>query len=151
MACRAFDIDVRQELHVERNRSRAVARRATQLASVIGECPRFQTDGPRSICFCERASKIVMDAAICSDGGTYVRADRRGIDKMCLGDTPSASRSRTCVDCGDLSIRDCKAGINISSTIVVLPEPDTPVTAVSRPRGISTDNGPTVCRRSVSI
>ena len=54
MACRAFDIDVRQELHIERNRSRAVARRATQLASVIGECPRFQTDGPRSICFCER-------------------------------------------------------------------------------------------------
>lgn len=39
MACRAFDIDVRQELHVERNRSRAVARRATQLASVIENAP----------------------------------------------------------------------------------------------------------------
>ena len=150
MACRAFDIDVRQELHVERNRSRAVARRATQLASVIGECPRFQTDGPRSICFCERASKIVMDAAICSDGGTYVRADRRGIDKMCLGHTvrleePHLRRLRRPVD------PRLQAGLNISSTIVVLPEPDTPVTAVSRPRGISTDNGPTVCRRSVSI
>ena len=35
MACRAFDIDVRQELHVERNRSRAVARRATQLIPII--------------------------------------------------------------------------------------------------------------------
>ena len=103
MACRAFDIDVRQELHVERNRSRAVARRATQLASVIGECPRFQTDGPRSICFCEHASKIVMDAAICSDGGTYVRADRRGIDKMRLGHTvrleePHLRRLRRPVD-----------------------------------------------------
>ena len=91
-----------------------------------------------------------MDAAICSDGGTYVRADRRGIDKMCLGHTVRLEEPHL-RRCGDLSIRDCKAGINISSTIVVLPEPDTPVTAVSRPRGISTDNGPTVCRRSVSI
>ena len=151
MACRAFDIDVRQELHVERNRSRAVARRATQLASVIGECPPLSDRWS--------AQHLIFANARRRSSWTpqYVATVERmfapiGVASIrCALDTPSASRSRTCVGCGDLSIRDCKAGINISSTIVVLPEPDTPVTAVSRPRGISTDNGPTVCRRSVSI
>ena len=36
------------------------------------------------------------------------------------------------------------AGIRLSSTIVVLPEPDTPVTTDSRPFGNDTDRGLTV-------
>ena len=37
-----------------------------------------------------------------------------------------------------------RAGMRLSSTMVVLPEPDTPVTTVSRPFGISTSSGLTV-------
>ena len=58
---------------------------------------------------------------------------------------PSVSSSRTCS--GNSSPAACalSAGISDSSTIVVLPEPETPVTATSRPRGISTSSGLTVC------
>ena len=40
--------------------------------------------------------------------------------------------------------------MRLSSTSVVLPEPDTPVTAVSRARGTSASSGFTVCSASVS-
>ena len=42
------------------------------------------------------------------------------------------------------------AGMRLSSTSVVLPEPDTPVTAVRRPRGIATSSGFTVCSAPVA-
>jgi len=58
---------------------------------------------------------------------------------------PSASIERTCSGGFSPADRALSAGINDSSTIVVLPEPDTPVTATRRPRGISTSSGLTVC------
>ena len=44
----------------------------------------------------------------------------------------------------------CKAGIRLSSTSVVLPEPDTPVTTVSRPLGSSSSSGFTVWMAEVA-
>ena len=42
------------------------------------------------------------------------------------------------------------AGMRLSSTSVVLPEPDTPVTAVRRPRGMAVSSGFTVCSAPVA-
>ena len=63
---------------------------------------------------------------------------------------PSASIARTCFGSGSSANRALSAGTRLSSTSVVFPDPETPVMAVSRPRGISTDNGLTVWMASVS-
>ena len=62
---------------------------------------------------------------------------------------PSASTARIWAGSALPLIFACSAGIRLSSTMVVLPEPDTPVTTVSRPFGISTSRGFTVWIRSV--
>ena len=62
---------------------------------------------------------------------------------------PAASTVRMCAGSGLPLIFASSAGIRLSSTMVVLPEPDTPVTTVSRPLGISTSKGFTVWTRFV--
>ena len=57
---------------------------------------------------------------------------------------PSASIARMCAGSASPLIFAFSAGTRLYSTIVVFPEPDTPVTTVSRPFGISTSNGFTV-------
>ena len=63
---------------------------------------------------------------------------------------PSASIRR--IELGETvpSAAERNAGTSVSNTIVVLPEPDTPDTTVRRPRGMSTNNGCTVCTVFVS-
>ena len=63
---------------------------------------------------------------------------------------PAASRTRTWAGGFSPAAAALSAGTRLSSTSVVLPEPDTPVTAVSRPRGTSTARGFTVWSASVS-
>ena len=57
---------------------------------------------------------------------------------------PSALTARTCGGSALPRIPASSAGIRLSSTMVVLPEPDTPVTTVSRPLGMATSSGLTV-------
>ena len=57
---------------------------------------------------------------------------------------PSASIAVTCSGSVWPVAAAVSAGISVSSTSVVLPEPDTPVTAMSRPLGISIAKGFTV-------
>ena len=57
---------------------------------------------------------------------------------------PSASMERTCSGSFFPRISDSSPGIRLSRISVVLPEPDTPVTTVSFPFGISTSRGFTV-------
>ncbi|MPM86213.1 hypothetical protein SDC9_133301 [bioreactor metagenome] len=68
-----------------------------------------------------------------------------------------APPARTRRDLGPVSLafpgppaRATRAGTSDSSTRVVLPEPDTPVTATRRPLGMSTVSGWTVCRAPAS-
>ena len=65
-------------------------------------------------------------------------------------ETPSASIERAEAGNAAPPMDERNAGTSVSNTIVVFPEPDTPVTTVSRPRGTSTDNGCTVCTVFVS-
>ena len=57
---------------------------------------------------------------------------------------PSARISRICAGRALPFIFASSAGTRLSSTIVVFPEPDTPVTTVSRPLGMSSSKGLTV-------
>ena len=57
---------------------------------------------------------------------------------------PSALTDRMCGGSAWPLMPASSAGIRLSSTMVVLPEPDTPVTTVSRPLGIVTSSGLTV-------
>ena len=57
---------------------------------------------------------------------------------------PSARRSLTWAGRGRPAVRASRAGTRLSRIRVVLPEPDTPVTTVSRPLGMSTSRGFTV-------
>ena len=57
---------------------------------------------------------------------------------------PSASMESTCSGSFFPFIRACRAGIRFYSMRFVLPEPDTPVTEVSFPLGISASNDFTV-------
>ena len=59
---------------------------------------------------------------------------------------PSAASAVTCSGSASPAAAWASAGMSVSSTSVVLPEPDTPVTAISRPRGMSMANGFTVCK-----
>ena len=58
---------------------------------------------------------------------------------------PSASMYFTCAGSFCPLVFAFSAGIRLSSTIVVFPDPETPVTTVSRPIGIRTSKGCTVC------
>ena len=58
--------------------------------------------------------------------------------------TPAGSIEVTCAGSGRSSVLASIAGTSDSRIIVVLPEPETPVTAVSRPRGIATSRARTV-------
>ena len=64
---------------------------------------------------------------------------------------PSASMNFTCSGSLPPPTFAASAGIRLSSTIVVLPEPDTPVTTESRPLGNATDSGCTVWISEVSM
>ena len=57
---------------------------------------------------------------------------------------PSALIARICAGRAAPWMVASSAGTRLSSTMVVLPEPDTPVTTVSRPLGMSTSSGLTV-------
>lgn len=63
---------------------------------------------------------------------------------------PGASTARTCAGSTSPAIEARSAGTRLSSTRVVLPEPDTPVTAVSLPRGMAISSGLTVWIAPVS-
>ena len=58
--------------------------------------------------------------------------------------TPAASTAKTCSGSFCSLIAAVRPGTRLSKIRVVLPEPDTPVTAVSRPLGMSTSRGFTV-------
>ena len=57
---------------------------------------------------------------------------------------PGASTLCTCAGSGCPAAAACKAGTRLSKISVVLPEPDTPVTTVSRPLGSAASSGCTV-------
>ena len=57
---------------------------------------------------------------------------------------PPLSIFKICLGILVLFIKDCNAGIRLSKTKVVLPDPDTPVITVNLPLGISTFSGLTV-------
>ena len=63
---------------------------------------------------------------------------------------PSASMRFTCAGSLPPAVAAARAGTRLSSTMVVLPEPDTPVTTVSRPLGMSASRGLTVWMASVA-
>ena len=62
---------------------------------------------------------------------------------------PGASTARTCAGSGRPSIVAASAGTRLSRTSVVLPDPDTPVTTLSRPFGNATSSGFTVWMAAV--
>lgn len=64
---------------------------------------------------------------------------------------PSASRESTCSGIAPLETLAWIAGTRLSSTIVVFPDPDTPVTTVILPTGILRSRGCTVCIGPVVI
>ena len=64
---------------------------------------------------------------------------------------PGADTAFTCAGSASPRTCACRPGIRLSRINVVFPEPDTPVTAVSRPFGIFTVNGFTVWIWSVVI
>ena len=65
--------------------------------------------------------------------------------------TPPASTDSTCSGNGIPDMTAWRAGTKLSNTMVVLPDPDTPVTTVMRPIGISRSRGCTVWIRDVRI
>ena len=65
--------------------------------------------------------------------------------------TPAGSIEVTCAGSGRSSVHASIAGTSDSRIIVVLPEPETPVTAVSRPRGIATSRACTVWIGAVAM
>ena len=81
-AIRAFDGNVRQELHVERDRTGAVARRATQSAGVVREIASLPAARLGVVRAGEGAAQFVVNIGISGHGGAHVRADRRGIDEI---------------------------------------------------------------------
>ena len=64
--------------------------------------------------------------------------------------SPAASAERTWAGSAPPAMAARRPGMRLSSTSVVLPLPETPVTAVSRPRGTSTASGRTVWMAPVS-
>ena len=64
---------------------------------------------------------------------------------------PSASTVRTCIGSFSPFAWAFSAGIRLSRIMVVLPDPETPVTAVRRPRGSFTSRACTVWMGSVAM
>ena len=74
-----------------------------------------------------------------------------GVASMSFTDLmPGASIAFTCEGLAPSPVSDFRAGIRLSSTSVVFPDPETPVTAMRRPFGKSTAAGFTVCIPVVS-
>ena len=84
-ACRADDLDVGQKLHVERYRARAIARRATQGASVVAK-------GARLVAGClgfgrtgKGAAQLVMDVGIGCHRRANIGANGRSVNQVGAG------------------------------------------------------------------
>ena len=89
----AFDVDVGQELHIERNRTGAVACRAAQSAGVVGEVAGLPTARLGFVASGEGAAQVVVDVGVGGHGGTHVRADRRGVDEVRALDAVGVDRA----------------------------------------------------------
>ena len=84
-ACRADDLDVGQKLHVERYRTRAIARRATQGAGVVAK-------GARLVAGClgfgrtgKGAAQLVMDVGIGCHRRANIGANGRSVNQVGAG------------------------------------------------------------------
>ena len=137
------DFDIREELDIQADRSRPVAGRTAEFSRVVGEiaCLEAECLGFRLTREC--LSQFVVDFGIGGDGGTDVYAYRRGIDEFDMADPGrvdgfDVGRQSLILDAG------LQAGTRLSKTNVVFPDPETPVTTMSLPFGISTDRGLTV-------
>lgn len=84
-----------------------------------------------------------MDARVGRHGRAHIDADGRRVDELDVRDTLGVNLPDMCREALPF-IFASSAGTRLSSTIVVLPEPDTPVTTVSRPLGMSSSKGLTV-------
>ena len=142
-ACRADDLDVGQKLHVERYRTRAIARRAAQSASVVAKCACLVAGCLGLGRAGEGATQFIMDVGISRYRRTHVGTDGRGVYQVGTCNALGIDQ-RTCFGRRSPAACALSAGMSVSSTNVVLPEPETPVTATRRPRGISTSSGLTV-------
>ena len=76
----AGDVDVGQELHVERNLPRAVARVATQASRIVREVARLQTRRLRPFGARIGAAQVVERTAIRRHGRSDVNPDRARVD-----------------------------------------------------------------------
>ena len=141
MAVRTGNVHIRQELHVQTDDAGAVAAGATQGAGIVGEIACLIAARLRVRRFGIELAQLVMRARIGRDRRADVDADRRRVDELDMRDAVAGSALPAMVA--------SSAGIRLSSTMVVLPEPDTPVTTVRRPLGISTSSGLTVWMESV--
>ncbi len=146
----AGDVHVGQELHVQADGARAVAFGAAQLPRVVGEVARLQPG-----CLGVGRARRRRDAARRARRSRWPRYERTfepmGVASMRFARSmPAASMRLTWEGSFALLAFATSAGMRLSSTSVVLPEPDTPVTAVRRPRGMATSSGFTVCSASVA-
>lgn len=94
-------------------------------------------------CFCVNFSEFVVDIGVSSNSRTDIDTDWRRVDQFDLCNA-FCSMFFICDGIFCPLIFALSAGIRLSSTIVVFPEPETPVTTVSRPIGIRTSKGCTV-------
>ena len=81
-AVRALDVHVGQELHVEGDLARPVARGAAQRARVVGEGARLEARRPRLPGARERPAQLVQDTGVRGDCGAHVDADGRRVDQV---------------------------------------------------------------------
>lgn len=90
------------------------------------------------------AAQVVEDVGVSSDGGADVDADGGCVDDVDAVMT-SGAIFRMASGSGCPAARAFSAGNRLSRTRVVLPEPEAPVTAASRPRGMYRSRAWTVC------
>jgi hypothetical protein len=127
----AHDVDVGQELHVQGDLAGSVAGGAAQATGVVREvaCPVPQLTGFGGR---GRSSRTPLYVATVERTLTPIgEASTRWTRLMPAGETERTCRGRSAP-----SALARRAGTRLSRPRVVLPDPDTPVTAVSRPRGI---------------
>ena len=148
MAVRTGNVHIRQELHVQTDDAGAVAAGATQGAGIVGEIACLIAARLRVRRFGIELAQLVMRARIGRDRRADVDANRRRVDELDMRDAVGRNGADMRWQCAASDVAS-SAGIRLSSTMVVLPEPDTPVTTVRRPLGISTSSGLTVWMESV--
>ena len=82
----ALDVHVRQELHVERDGTRAVAGRAAQRPRVVREVSCLEAGRLRLVGARKGAAQLVVYVGIGRHRGTHVGTDGRGVDELSAHD-----------------------------------------------------------------